>query len=94
MDNIDSEENAELMPFRSIMNDYHLRDLSRKIKSALKVKAHQGELFSARTPYGLIKNTDCRTQLLIDEYAAEIVRRIFQLRVDGTGLAKIAATLN
>lgn len=94
MDNIDSDGNADLLPFRSIMNDYHLRDLSRKVKSVMKAKAERGEYIGAWAPYGFVKDPACKNRLLIDEYASGIVRRIFQMRIDGCGYGKIAATLN
>jgi DNA invertase Pin-like site-specific DNA recombinase len=94
MDNIDSEGDADLMPFRSIMNDYHLRDLSRKVKSAIKVKAENGEYVGSRAPYGFVKDPSDKHRLLVDDYAAAVVRRIFDMRVGGAGYGKIAAALN
>jgi hypothetical protein len=94
MDNIDSEGNADLLPFRSILNDYHLRDLSRKVKSVLKAKAEKGEYIGCWEPYGFVKDSACKNRLLIDDYAAGIVRRIFDMRVQGFGYGKITAVLN
>jgi len=94
MDNIDSEGNADLLPFRSILNDYHLKDLSRKVKSVMKAKAEKGEYIGAWAPYGFIKDPACKNRLLIDEYAAGVVRRIFEMRIQGFGFARIAAALN
>jgi hypothetical protein len=93
MDNIDSEGNADLLPFRSILNDYHLRDLSRKVKSVLRAKAEKGE-YTGRAPYGFVKDPACKSRLLIDEYAAAVVRRIFEMRILRFGYGKIAAELN
>jgi DNA invertase Pin-like site-specific DNA recombinase len=93
MDNIDSEGNADLLPFRSILNDYHLRDLSRKVKSVLKAKAEKGE-YVGRAPYGFVKDPGRKNRLLTDEYAAGVVRRIFDMRARGLGFGKIAAALN
>ncbi|MDR0905375.1 MAG: recombinase family protein [Oscillospiraceae bacterium] len=94
MDNIDSEGDSDLMPFRSIMNDYHLRDLSRKVKSVYKAKAANGEYIGTWAPYGFIKDPNDIHRLLVDDYAADIVRRIFDMRVQGFGFGKIAAALN
>ncbi|MDL2293382.1 recombinase family protein [Ruminococcaceae bacterium OttesenSCG-928-D13] len=94
MDDIDSEGNDDLLPFRSLLNDYHLRDLSRKIRSVLHAKAHAGEYIGSYAPYGYIKNPDHPARLAVDPYAADIVRRIFTLRAQKTGYAKIAAALN
>ena len=93
MDNIDSEGNDDLLPFRSILNDYHLKDLSRKVKSVLKAKAEQGK-YVGKAPYGYIKDSEYKNHLLIDEYSANVVRRIFNMRAQGVGCASIAATLN
>jgi DNA invertase Pin-like site-specific DNA recombinase len=94
MDNIDSEGNADLLPFRSILNDYHLKDLSRKVKSVMKAKAEKGEYIGSWAPYGFIKDPANRNRLLIDDYAAGVVRGIFGMRSQGFGFAKIAASLN
>jgi len=94
MDNIDSAGNDDLLPFRSILNDYYLKDLSRKVKSVLKAKAEKGEYIGCWSPYGFSKDPDNKNRLLIDEYAANIVRRIFGMRAQGFGFAKIAAVLN
>jgi hypothetical protein len=93
MDNIDSEGNDDLLPFRSILNDYHLKDLSRKVKSVLKAKAETGELVG-KAPFGYIKDPNRKNHLLVDDYSANVVRRIFSMRAEGIGCAKIAATLN
>ena len=94
MDNIDSEGNDDLLPFRSILNDYHLKDLSRKVKSALKAMAVNGEYIGAVAPYGFVKDPTDKHRLLVDDYAAGVVRKIFDLRATGMGYASIAATLN
>ena len=94
MDNIDSDGKDDLLPFRSILNDYHLRDLSRKVKSVLMAKAEKGEYIGTWAPYGFEKDPACKNRLIIDEYAAGVVRRIFEMRVHGCGYNKIAATLN
>jgi DNA invertase Pin-like site-specific DNA recombinase len=94
MDNIDTEGDADLLPFRSILNDWHLRDLSRKVKSVIKAKAERGEYIGAYALYGFIKDPSNRNRLLIDEPAAAVVRRVFDMRLQGLGSYKIAATLN
>lgn len=94
MDDIDSDGNDDLLPFRSLLNDYHLKDLSRKIKSVLHAKAKAGEYIGAFAPYGYIKNPENTVQLIPDPYAAGVVRRIFSMRQDGASRFKIAATLN
>ena len=94
MDGIDSEGNDDILPFRSILNDYHLKDLSRKIKSVLRAKAEDGTYIGAFAPYGYIKDPANPTRLKVDDEAAEVVRRIFGMRVQGDGYRKIAIQLN
>lgn len=94
MDNIDSEGGSDILPFRSLLNDYHLKDLSRKIKSVLYAKAKAGEYVGAFAPYGFKKDPERHGRLAIDPYAAVVVRRIFDLRLQRLGYAKIAGILN
>jgi DNA invertase Pin-like site-specific DNA recombinase len=94
MDDIDSEGNDDLLPFRSLLNDYHLKDLSRKIKTTFRAKAERGDYAIAYAPYGYRKNSDNPNRLAVHEATAEIVRRIFTMRSQGGGYGKIAAALN
>lgn len=95
LDCLDSEgDNTDMLHFRSLMNDYHLRDLSGKIKSVLYSKKANGQFTSAFEPYGYQRSAEDKHTLVIDEYAAEIVRRIFDMRSSGIAYGKIAAALN
>lgn len=95
LDCLDSEgDNTDMLHFRSLMNDYHLRDLSSKVRSVLHSKKQAGQYVGAYTPYGYRKSDEDRHKLIVDEYAAGIVRRIFQMRLAGTAYGKIAAALN
>ena len=95
LDCLDSDgDNTDMLHFRSLMNDYHLKDLSSKIKSVLHAKMHSGQFISAYAPYGYRKNDEDKHKLVIDEEAAAVVRRIFDMRRDGVAYGKIAAALN
>lgn len=95
LDCLDSEgDNTDMLHFRSLMNDYHLRDLSSKVKSVLHSKKASGQYISACPPYGYQKSAGEKNKLVIDEYAAGVVRRIFEMRLAGTAYAGIAAALN
>jgi len=94
MDDIDTDGENDLMPFRSLLNDYHLKDLSRKIKSVLRAKAQSGQYLAHFAPFGYRKDPADHHKLIADEYAAGIVRRIFELRLQKHGYAKIASFLN
>jgi len=95
LDCLDSEgDNTDMLHFRSLMNDYHLRDLSSKIKSVLHSKKASGQFVAAYAPYGYRKSAEDKHKLVIDEYAAGIVRRIYDMRLAGTAYGQITATLN
>lgn len=95
LDCLDSEgDNTDMLHFRSLMNDYHLKDLSGKIKSVLHAKMRSGQYIAAYAPYGYRKSAEDRHRLVIDEEAAAVVRRMFELRRGGMAYGKIAAVLN
>ena len=95
LDCLDSEgDNTDMLHFRSLMNDYHLKDLSGKIKSVLHAKMRQGQYIAAYAPYGYKKSEDDPHKLVIDEEAAGVVQWIFKLRQDGMAYGKIVAALN
>ena len=95
LDCLDSEgDNTDMLHFRSLMNDYHLKDLSGKIKSVLHAKMRSGQYIAAYAPYGYRKSEEDRHRLVIDEEAAAVVRRMFELRRGGMAYGKIAAVLN
>ncbi len=95
LDCLDTEgDNTDMLHFRSLMNDYHLKDLSGKIKSVLHAKMRNGQYIAAYAPYGYRKSEEDRHRLVIDEEAAAVVRRMFELRRGGMAYGKIAAVLN
>ena len=95
LDCLDSEgDNTDMLHFRSLMNDYHLKDLSEKTKSVLYAKKKSGQCLTAYAPYGYRKSNEDKHRLVVDEEAAAVVRRIFQMRCAGMAYGKIAAELN
>ena len=95
LDCLDTEgDNTDMLHFRSLMNDYHLKDLSGKIKSVLHAKMRSDQYIAAYAPYGYRKSEEDRHRLVIDEEAAAVVRRMFELRRGGMAYGKIAAVLN
>lgn len=95
LDCLDTEgDNTDMLHFRSLMNDYHLKDLSGKIKSVLHAKMRSGQYIAAYAPYGYRKSAEDRHRLVIDEEAAAVVRRMFELRRGGMAYGKIASVLN
>lgn len=94
-DGIDSEqEDSDALPLISLLGDFYLKDISRKIKAVLRSKAENGECLMAYVPYGYQKSPENKHRLVIDEYAAEVVRKIYRLRLQNTGFAAIARQLN
>lgn len=93
-DNIDSFKNPTsvntiLVPFKNLINDEYCRDTSIKIKTALNSRKKRGEFVGAFAAYGYIKDSKDKHKLIIDEIAADIVRKIFYWNVN-EGLGKIA----
>jgi hypothetical protein len=82
------------MPFLNAMNDFYIRDLSDRIKSVLTAKAKNGQKLSGTAPYGYDRHPKENTRLIADEYAAGVVRRIFEARAQGKGYGVIAGILN
>jgi hypothetical protein len=93
--NVDSEDSStnEFAPFLNIMNEWYLRDQSRKIKAAVQTKGKAGLPTSCNAIYGYKKDPEDKNHWLIDEEAAEVVRRIFRLAVEGNGPHTIARML-
>ena len=81
----DKRESAEFAPFLNIMNEWYVRDTSRKITSVLKARGMSGVHTSNHCLYGYRKDPEDNTKWLIDEEAAEVVRRIFRLCIAGKG---------
>lgn len=84
----------EMMDIKTLMNDMHLRDTSKKIKSVIQTKRGMGEYTVKEPPYGYVKSKTVHNHLEIDPYAAEIVRRIYKMYLNGIGNTKTARILN
>ena len=92
-DGVDSDEGEnEFTPFKNIMNEYYARDISKKRRIVNKMKGNSGVPLSP-PPYGYIKNPEDPRFWVIDPEAATVVRRIYQMALDGYGLAETAAAL-
>ena len=93
--NVDSNDQAsnEFAPFLNIMNEWYLRDLSRKQKASIRVKGESGKRTTNTAIYGYQKDPDDKHHWIIDEEAASVVKRIFQLTIEGFGPYEIARML-
>ena len=89
----DDQNSNEFAPFLNIMNEWYLRDLSRKQRTAIRVKGESGKPTTNSAIYGYKKLPGDKYTWHIDEEAAAIVRRIFQLTIDGKGPYDIARIL-
>ena len=84
----------EIMPFKSVINEYYARDISRKVRSAYRIKALNGEFTAAFAPYGFLKDPENKHRLIIDEETAPTVKRIFEMAAEGLTPFKIAKQLS
>lgn len=84
----------DFMPFRNILSEWYARDTSRKVKAVTRAKGNAGKPLSNLPPYGFMKDPADKNKWLVDEPAAAVVRRIFQMAMEGTGPFQIARTLS
>lgn len=93
IDSNDQQSN-EFAPFLNIMNEWYVRDTSKKIKAVLKSRGMSGKAHTSNSPcYGYVKDPENPDHWVVDEEAAAIVRRIFQMSIDGKGPYEIARCL-
>ena len=96
LDNIDTgldSANNDIAPFKSILNEMYAKDTSKKINSVLQSKRKQGE-YLGTAPYGYKKNPENKYHLIKDEEAAEVVKTIFRMFLEGYGTMQIADYLS
>ena len=99
-DSVDSfknpmSSNTILVPFKNLINDEYARDTSIKIKSALNGRKKKGEFIGAFSSYGYVKDENDKHKLVIDKESAEIVKKIFEWKVnEGLGNLSICHRLN
>ncbi len=93
-DGVDSATGEnDFTPFRNLFNDFYARDTSKKIRAVMRAKGNSGEHLCSNPPYGYIKDPNDKKKWVVDETAAEVVRRIFALCVAGKGPMQIAKEL-
>ena len=92
-DNIDTDEGEnELAPIRNLFNEWYARDISKKRRISNKIKGNAGEPMG-QPPYGYVKDPENPKRWIVDEEAAQVVRRIYRLTLEGVGTEQIAAKL-
>lgn len=93
-DNVDSfKGDDDFTPFRNIMNEWYARDTSRKLQSAFQTKGKSGRHMVSSPPYGYLKDPENKDRWIVDEEAAEVVRRIFRMTMEGKGPYQISRIL-
>ena len=95
-DNIDTyldNSNNDIAPFKAIMNDMYAKDISKKIKSSLKAKQKEGKWVGGRTPFGYDIDPNNKNHLVINEEQSIIVKKIFNMSLEGLSYFKIAKKL-
>ena len=92
-DNIDTDEGEnELAPIRNLFNEWYARDISKKRRISNKIKGNASEPMG-QPPYGYIKDPENPKRWIVDEEAAQVVRRIYRMTLEGVGTEQIAAKL-
>lgn len=91
-DNYDSLVNSDdlLFPIKNVVNGMYARDVSKKTKAAKKAKARDGQFIGSKAPFGYKIDPNDRHHLIVDEPAAQVVKRIFRLASEGVGYNKMA----
>ena len=90
----DHHSDSILIPFKNLINDSYSRDISVKVRSNLAVKRQQGEFIGNYAVYGYMKDPENKNHLIIDAYAAAVVRDIFRWKIEGFSPSSIADRLN
>jgi DNA invertase Pin-like site-specific DNA recombinase len=94
-DGVDTSKGVDdFTPFRNIISEWYARDISKKIKTVMHTKALKGEHLSGVPLYGYAKSSVKKGVWIVDEEAAEVVREIYQLCMNGYGPTQIAKILN
>ena len=92
-DGLDTNVEDDFTPFRNVLHEFYAKDTSRKIKSTFKTKGMTGKRVTGTVAYGYLWANEKREQWIIDTEAAEAVRRIFSMTMDGFGPYQIAKKL-
>jgi DNA invertase Pin-like site-specific DNA recombinase len=86
--------NNIIVPFKNLLNDHYCADISMKVRSHLEVKRKKGDFVGAFAVYGYTKDEHDHNKLVIDDFAAEVVRDIFNWKIEGMSAQGIAERLN
>ena len=94
-DGIDTKNaDNDIAPFRNILNEMYSKDISKKVRSAVRIKKQRGEYLSNYAPYGYRKDPADKNRLIIEDSGASVVKRIYDMCAGGSGCPAIAKALN
>ena len=89
----DSQQDNDFTPFRNIINEWYAKDTSKKVRAVFKAKGNAGKHLCTIPPFGYIKDKDDKQKWIVDEEAAETVKEIYRLCIEGYGPTQIARIL-
>ncbi len=94
-DGVDSltRQEMDITPFKNILNDMYSRDISKKVLAGRMTRSRQGKFCGGQTPLGLMRDPEDRGHLVIDPETAPVIRKIYDLALDGWGCMRIAKRL-
>ncbi len=88
-----NQQDSDFTPFLNIINEWYAKDTSKKIRAVFKAKGESGKPLCTNPPYGYLKNPEDKHQWIVDDVAADVVRKIFRLCIEGYGPTQIAKIL-
>ncbi len=88
-----NQADSDFTPFLNIINEWYAKDTSKKIRAVMKAKGESGKHLTTRPPFGYMKSPDDKTRWIVDDEAAQIVKKIFALCLEGYGTSQIARIL-
>ena len=96
VDGVDTnnEDNKKSRQINGLVNEWYCEDLSKNIRSSFQAKMRDGQFLGSSCPYGYRKDPQNHNHLVVDEYAAKVVQRIYKLYLAGNGKAKIGSILS
>jgi len=89
----DENSNNEMAPFKAVFNDMYAKDISKKVRTALKTKQLKGEYLGTTPAFGYKKDSQIKGKLVIDEQSSEYVKKIFELYLSGKSILEISNIL-
>lgn len=88
-----NQTDSDFTPFLNIINEWFAKDTSKKIRAVMKAKGESGKHLTTRPPFGYMKSPDDKTKWIVDDEAAQIDKKIFDLCLEGYGTSQIARIL-